>query len=118
MSQTQTTLSREWQIFYRELPRLLPEHRGEFALIAGDRVLSVHADWGKAMQAGCMAFDFEPFAVLEIQPSPEQEQEESQLREVLLECVAECMDNHGEMGYDLDELFRARQYLQRLFSRE
>lgn len=61
-------LAEEWKTFKREVYRLMCEGgKGRFALIKGDRVLSVWDTWSDAVQAGRERFGLEPFLIQEVQ---------------------------------------------------
>ena len=62
-------LEKEMETYFRELPRLLREHPGEFVLIHGDRVDSFWKTEDEAYEAGCDRFVMAPFLVKEIQES-------------------------------------------------
>lgn len=59
-------LDREMQVFQRELPRMLREHRGQFVLIQGDHVDSFWQSDDAAYAAGCQCFGPEPFLVMHV----------------------------------------------------
>jgi hypothetical protein len=58
----------EWKTFKRQVYRLMcAGNKGRFALIKGDRVLSVWDTQSDAIQAGRERFGREPFFVQEVQ---------------------------------------------------
>lgn len=60
-------LEKELETFKRELPRLLPGHEGEWALVYGEKVDSVWKTEDDAYVAGCERFGIEPFLIKKIQ---------------------------------------------------
>jgi hypothetical protein len=61
-------LEHELETFERELPRLLSESPGKYALIKGNEVAGVWSTYEDAIQDGYSRFDLEPFLVKQIQP--------------------------------------------------
>ncbi len=61
------SLEKELQTFQKELPRLLIESPGKYALVKGDSVESVWATYEDAIQEGYNRFELEPFMVKRIQ---------------------------------------------------
>src|ERR1051325_8222043 len=60
-------LRREWDVFRRELPRLLAEGReGEFALLKGEEIIGFYPTQQDAVRAGYARFLSETFMVHEI----------------------------------------------------
>jgi hypothetical protein len=60
-------LQKELETFQRELPQLLQEHEGEFALIHGDSVNSFWPTEDAGYEAGCQRFGLDPFLVKLVQ---------------------------------------------------
>jgi hypothetical protein len=60
-------LEKELATFERELPRLLPAFKGQFALVHGDSVDSIWKTEDEAYIAGCDCFGVEPFLVMLIE---------------------------------------------------
>jgi hypothetical protein len=69
---TESELQRpEWQAFVRELPDLLAQgHQGRFALVHGDRVVSVWDTMRDAWQAGLERFGAVPLFIYPVIPHP------------------------------------------------
>jgi hypothetical protein len=58
------TLAREWNVYRREVGRLLAEgHEGRVVLIKGDDIIGIFDNWGAARNAGLERFLREPFFV-------------------------------------------------------
>jgi hypothetical protein len=64
-------LDQELETFRRELPGLLADHAGEFALIQGDKVDSFWKTEDEAYEAGCDRFGLLPFLVKKVQEKEE-----------------------------------------------
>ena len=60
-------LREEWETYRREAPRLLAEGReGQFVVIKGDRIVSIHDGRGAAREAGLRLYLLEPFLVQQV----------------------------------------------------
>ena len=61
---TEKPLAREWNVYRREIGRLLAEgHEGRYVLIQGETVLGLFDTWDSARAAGLKRFLREPFFV-------------------------------------------------------
>jgi hypothetical protein len=59
-------LKRELETYYRQLPRLLQGHEGQFVLIHGDTVDSFWPTEDAGYEAGCDRFGVDPFLVKQV----------------------------------------------------
>ncbi len=62
------SLEKELETYRRELPGLL-SHAGKFALVRGEKVISVWGTYEDALQEGYRLFALDPFMVQQIQPA-------------------------------------------------
>jgi hypothetical protein len=62
-------LETEIGAFRRELPNMLSEHDGQFALVHGDLVDSFYITEDEAYEAGCQRFGLDPFLVRRVEAS-------------------------------------------------
>jgi hypothetical protein len=61
----------EWNVFRRELPRLLAEgHEGRWVLIKGEEVIGLFDDWREARHAGAQRFGLVPMLVQQVLSRP------------------------------------------------
>ncbi|HEV3256531.1 MAG TPA: hypothetical protein VG013_06615 [Gemmataceae bacterium] len=60
-------LDKELETFRRELPNLLPDHEGQFALVQGERVDSLWPTENAAYEAGCDRFGLALFLVKRVE---------------------------------------------------
>jgi hypothetical protein len=64
-------LDQELATFQKELPKLLAAHKGEYALVKGERVDSFWLTEDEAFDAGCARFGVEPFLVKKVEEKEE-----------------------------------------------
>lgn len=66
----QTEIDRNYDVFQRKLGKLLPEHRGEFALMRSGRIIGFFEGPGEAYRAGLQKYDDELFSIQEVEDRP------------------------------------------------
>ncbi len=60
-------LCQEWNTYRREVGRLLAEgHEGQFVLIKGERIVSIHESWDAARETGLRLYLLEPHLVQQV----------------------------------------------------
>jgi hypothetical protein len=63
-------VDRNYDFFQRNIARYVPEHRGEFALIRGRKVIEFFDDPGEAASEGSRRFPDQIFSIQEVTDAP------------------------------------------------
>lgn len=59
-------LSQELEAFERELPMLMAQHEGQFAVVHGDRIVGFEPTYEAALEWAYGRFGLEPFMVRQV----------------------------------------------------
>lgn len=70
MSEKQNQIDLNYDFFQRALASLLPEHRGEFALIRDRKIIQFFSGPGEAYREGLSLFSDEIFSIQEVEDRP------------------------------------------------
>lgn len=66
----ETEIALNYDVFQRMLVQLLPEHRGEFALIRHKKIVGFFKDPGAAYREGLARYQDELFSLQEVDDQP------------------------------------------------